>query len=301
MMLIKSAVEQFIDDYLVLEKRLSNASISAYKTDLNQYENFLGQNKLTELAKIQLGDIEKFVGELRDRKLAQSSIARKISAVRSFHLFCLNEGFAERDPSELLKIRQPHRKLPKVIPSEYIDRLMEMPLNSEPAGIRDRAILELMYGCGLRISELTNLSLTQLHLSDEILRVEGKGNKTRFVPIGRKAREALQRYLDLTRPGLIRKKSADEGKVFLNRLGKPISRIGVYNIIRNYLERAFPGKNYTPHTLRHSFATHIIEGGGDIRTVQELLGHVSISTTQIYTHLDRKFLQSIMTKYHPRG
>lgn len=301
MLTLQSAIEQYIEDFLVLEKGLSSAAVSAYKTDLRQYLDFMTEQKTESVSEIKLQDIERFVAGLNEKKYAVSSVARKISAVKTFHKFCNAEGLSDSDPTEFLHSGRQIRKLPKVIPSESIDKLMEMPLDSTPAGMRDRAMLEILYGCGLRISELTNLTLTQLHLSDEIIRVVGKGDKTRFVPVGSKALYALKRYLELGRPDFRKPNADDKGVVFLNRFGKPMSRVGAYGIITNYFERAFPGKKYTPHTLRHSFATHIIEGGGDIRTVQELLGHASIATTQIYTHLDSAYLRSVMEKYHPRG
>jgi len=301
MMTLQRAIEQYIEDFLILEKGLSAASVGAYKTDLRQYFDFMTELKIESVSEIKLEDIEKFISDLNEKKYAVSSVARKISAVKTFHKFCNAEGLSDSDPTEFLHSHRQLRKLPKVIPSESIDKLMEMPLDSTPSGIRDRAMLEVLYGCGLRISELTNLTLTQLHLSDEILRIVGKGNKTRFVPIGSKALYALKRYLELGRPDFRKTNADDRGVVFLNRFGKPLGRVGAYGIITDYLERTFPGKNYTPHTLRHSFATHIIEGGGDIRTVQELLGHASIATTQIYTHLDSVYLRNVMQKFHPRG
>jgi len=301
MLPLKSAIEQYIDDYLLVEKGLSAAAVSAYSGDLRQYRQLLEDKGIKYIEKIELKHIEDFIINLRERGLASASVARKVSSLRNFHKFCLIEGLSPTDPSENIKIRQPLRKLPKVIPLEAINTLMELPLTSTPAGKRDRSMLETLYGCGLRISELTGLNLTQIHLKDGILRVEGKGGKTRFVPIGMKALEALSDYIETARPDFIKKSKVDQGRVYLNKFGKPLSRVGAYNIVKGYIDRAFPGKDYTPHTIRHSFATHIIEGGGDIRTVQELLGHVSIATTQIYTHLDRKYLQSIVAKYHPRG
>lgn len=301
MLTLKAAMEQYVDDYLLLEKGLSSATVSAYGRDLRQYRDYLEGKGKEKLSGLELGDIENFVNRLRENGLALSSIARKISALRTFHRFCLTEGLSENDPTEFLKSRQPKRRLPRVIPSEDIEKLMELPSDSTPVGMRDRAMLEMLYGCGLRISELVNLALTHIHLTDEIIRVEGKGDKTRFVPIGSKALRALHRHLEMGRPDFVKSETDDAGTLFLNRFGKPLSRVGAYGIIKAYLKRAYPGKDYTPHTLRHSFATHIIEGGGDIRTVQELLGHESIATTQIYTHLDRRYLKSIVSRYHPRG
>jgi integrase/recombinase XerD len=297
---LKSAIERYLEDFLLLEKGSSQTTIKSYRTDLEQYYEFLADINIDRLDNIGLANIDAFLSFLREKDFSPNSVARKISAIRTFHRFCLNEGLTQNDPTEFLKIRLPHRRLPKIIPSEQMDRLMELPLG-DAIGLRDKAMLEMLYGCGLRISELINLTLTQLHLQDEIIRVIGKRGKTRFVPLGSKAHKALMDYIEKVRSDFLRQGSKDEGVLFLNIRGKKLSRVGVYMIIKDYLERAFPGKNYTPHTLRHSFATHIIEGGGDIRTVQELLGHESIATTQIYTHLDRQYLRSVVKEYHPRG
>lgn len=298
---LKEAISQFLDDYLLLERGLSPATIAGYAIDLRQYRGFLDERGIESLARISREEVEGFVSSLKENRLAPSSVTRKISALRVFHKFCLNEDLCSKNPTEFLTTRQPVRRLPKVIPSESIGRLMEMPSSGTPAGLRDRAMLEMLYGCGLRISELVNLSLHHLHLTDGIIRVEGKGGRVRFIPVGSKALEAVKRYLEMSRPDFINRERPDQGGLFLNKNRRRLGRVGAYMIVKDYLDRAFPGEGYSPHTLRHSFATHILEGGANIRTVQELLGHVSISTTQIYTHLERSHLREVIKSYHPRG
>jgi len=297
---LNSALEQFLD-HLLLEKSLSPATLSAYSTDLRQYAVFLIDLNINSLEAIELAHLDNFVRILQHHGLSAASITRKISALRGFHKFCLNEGLTENDPTEFLQMRQPLRRLPEVIPSELIDKLLCLPSEFHPAGIRDRALLELIYGCGLRISEAVNLTLGNLHLKDRLIRVLGKGSKTRFVPLGSLAHNALIHYLESVRPGFADCASEDKGFIFLNQRGNPLSRGGAFVIIKSYLKRAFPNQDYSPHTLRHSFATHLLEGGAGIRTVQEMLGHVSIATTQIYTHLDRSHLVEVIKTYHPRG
>jgi len=297
---IHSALEQF-QDHLLLEKALAPATLSAYNIDLQQYTAFLAELNILYLESIALSQLDSFVKILQDNGLSALSVNRKISAVRGFHKFCLNEGLSQNDPTEFLQIRQPIRRLPEVIPAEAMPALLELPSEYESAGIRDRAILEIIYGCGLRISEMVNLTLGQLHLIDRMIRVVGKGSKTRFVPIGSIALKTLQKYLESARPQFFRNPGEDKGVVFLNNRGRPLSRGGAFVIIKSYLKRAFPDRDYSPHTLRHSFATHLLEGGAGIRTVQEMLGHVSISTTQIYTHLDRSHLVEVIKTFHPRG
>lgn len=297
---ISSAVEQFYE-YILLEKGLSPRSVEAYQIDLRQYTGFLNDAGVLKLDDVELHHLENLLKDFRKGGFSQASIARKISAIRSFHKFCYSENLAKNDPAEFLVSRRPVQRLPKVIPSESMAALLDLPSEFTPAGRRDRAMLEMLYGCGLRISELVNLKIGQLHLDDGIVRIVGKGDKTRFVPLGSYARKFLTTYLESGRPDLLVKAKKDSGIIFLNMQGNPLTRVGAYLIVRKYLDRAFPDKHYSPHTLRHSFATHLMEGGADIRIVQELLGHVSIATTQIYTHLERSHLREIITSYHPRG
>lgn len=297
---ISSALEQFYE-YILLEKGLSPYSVEAYQIDLRQYAGFLHDAGVQQLKDVELDHLESLLKDFRKGGFSQASVARKTSSIRSFHRFCFSENLAEHDPAEFLVSRKPIQRLPEVIPSETIGTLLELPSEFTSVGRRDRAMLEMLYGCGLRISELVNLKIGQLHLEDGIVRVVGKGDRTRFVPLGSYARKSMNTFLESGRPDLIMKAKSDSGIIFLNARGNPLTRVGAYMIVKKYLNRAFPHKNYSPHTLRHSFATHLMEGGADIRTVQELLGHVSIATTQIYTHLERSHLREIITSYHPRG
>ena len=299
-MTVQQAMNKYLE-FLLTEKGAAPATLSSYKIDLTQYSVFLGEKEISETADIDLSLIEEFITSLRNRGLTHESVIRKISAIRGLHKFLLNENLAEKDPSEGLITRHHRRRLPKVIPIGGIDKLMEFPSESTPKGLRDRTMLEILYGCGLRISELTGLEIGYLFLDDGFIQVYGKGRKYRTIPIGSCARKALNKYLELGRPNFLKPNSNDKGKVFLNWFGRPLSRVGAYTIIKKYLSLAFPDKDYSPHTLRHSFATHILQGGGDIRTIQILLGHVSINTTQIYTHLEKSQLLEIVEKYHPRG
>ncbi len=297
---IVSAMEQFTD-HLLLERGLSKNTLLSYSIDLRQYSEFLASHKIENISAIRIDNIEEYISQMKKSGLSRTTISRKLSAIKGFHKFCLTANICSNDPTEFVIIRAQVRRLPKVIPSNQISRLMELPSESLPRGLRDRAMLEILYGCGLRISELVNLSIGEIHLEDQLIKVVGKGNRTRFVPLGNKAREALTKFLDLGRPNFLKVKGGDNGRVFLNFRGTPMGRIGAYNIVKSYLKRAFPDSGYTPHTLRHSFATHLLQGGADIRTIQELLGHISISTTQIYTHLDLPYLSEVIRSYHPRG
>ncbi|MBC8203938.1 MAG: tyrosine recombinase XerD [FCB group bacterium] len=300
MLPLTNALEQYYE-YLLLEKALSPATLEAYRIDLEQYHAALIDKNITCLEKVFDKDVRGYVSYMISQGLASSSIARKVSAIRGFHSFCINEGLTAQNPAENLEIRRKFRRLPSVILSEQIDSLMEMPLISTALGLRDRAMLEVLYGSGLRISEMTGLTVTSLFINEEVARIVGKGNKTRFVPLSSKSITALNRYLTSGRPQLIREKSQNHDRIFLNQWGRPLTRMGAYMVIKDYLERVFPDKNYTPHTLRHSFATHLLEGGANIRAVQELLGHTNIATTQIYTHLDKRILQEVIRTFHPRG
>ena len=297
---ISSALEQFFE-YILLEKGLSPRSVEAYQNDLRQYADYLKDKDVTEVDAVELNQLGGLLKDFQNKGFSQSSISRKVSSIRSFHKFCFSENLSAGDPTEFLVSRKPVQRLPGVIPSESMGNLLELPSEFTSSGRRDRAMLEMLYGCGLRISELVNLKIGQLHLEDGIIRVTGKGDKTRFVPLGSFAEKSLTIYLESGRPDFISKAGSDGGIIFLNTRGNPLSRVGAYLIVKKYLKRAFPDKDYSPHTLRHSFATHLMEGGADIRTVQELLGHVSIATTQIYTHLERSHLREIITSYHPRG
>jgi integrase/recombinase XerD len=243
--------------------------------------------------------LREFVYHLKDLGLSPSSIRRSISAIRTWFKFLLAEGLLTKDPSERLETPKKWRVLPEVLTAVEVGKLLESVTLDEPLAFRDRAMLEVAYGAGLRVSEWIGISAKDVLLDEMVVRVFGKGGKERLVPIGRPAAGAIAVYVRELRPRL--EKGVGEGKLFLNARGAPLSRMGAWKILRKYVEMAGIKKVVTPHTLRHSFATHLLEGGADLRAVQEMLGHADISTTQIYTHVDREHLRQVHKQFHPRG
>jgi integrase/recombinase XerD len=243
--------------------------------------------------------LREYVYHLKDLGLSPASIRRNVSAVRSYFRFMIAEGELVRDPSEKLEAPKRWRSLPEVLTVDEAEKLIQAPSLDEPLAFRDRAMLELAYGAGLRVSEWITLGVKDVLMQDHLVRVFGKGSKERLVPIGRKAIGAVAIYLRELRPKLER--GQGKGIMFLNARGEPLSRMGAWKILRKYVDAAGITKPVSPHTLRHSFATHLLEGGADLRAVQEMLGHADISTTQIYTHVDREFLRSVHRQYHPRA
>jgi len=291
-------VEDFIN-FLIVERNLANNTIEAYATDLTKYTDFLLSKNITEPNKIESTDLVSYLTELNREKLSSLTISRNLSAIRMFHRFLHSEELADSDPSETIDSPKLARKLPIVLDQFEMDSLIEIPDLSTKFGIRDRALLETAYATGVRVSELLKLELTDLMFDQYIVRVMGKGSKVRIVPIGEQAIEFVDNYLDNSR-SLLLKKSHDTNTVFLNHHGKPLSRMGFWKILNKYAIQAGIRKHVSPHTIRHSFATHLIEGGADLRAVQEMLGHVNIATTQIYTHLDREYLKEVHRSFHPR-
>ena len=243
--------------------------------------------------------VRNYVYHLKDLGLAAASIRRNVSAVRTYYRFLLGDGHVVRDPTERLELPRRWRTLPAVLTVEEVQRLLAAPTLDDPLVFRDRALLELAYGAGLRVSEWITLGVRDVLLEDGLVRVFGKGSKERLVPIGRPAIAAVAIYLRELRPKLER--GSGKGVLLLNARGVPLSRMGAWKVLRKYVTAAGIGKRVTPHTLRHSFATHLLEGGADLRAVQDMLGHVDISTTQIYTHVDREYLRSVHRQFHPRG
>jgi integrase/recombinase XerD len=243
--------------------------------------------------------LREFIFLLKDLGLSGATIRRNISAVRTWFAFLTAEGLVARDPSDRLETPQRWRTLPEVLSVDEVTRLLDTPQVSEPLAWRDRALLELAYGAGLRVSELCHLALTDLLIGDGLVRAFGKGSKERLVPIGRAVVSTLSVYLHTTRAELDR--GASKGKVLLNARGTPLSRVGAWGIVKKRTEQAGITRRVTPHTLRHTFATHLLEGGADLRAVQEMLGHADLSTTQIYTHVDRDYLRTVHQRFHPRG
>ncbi len=267
--------------------------------DLARFATFCQIKGATTPAATTAKILREYVYHLKDLGLSPSSIRRNISAVRSYFKFMLSEGDLVRDPSERLEAPKRWRTLPDVLTVDEAAKLIAAPSLDEPLAFRDRAMLELAYGAGLRVSEWISLSNKDVLMNDHLVRVFGKGSKERLVPIGRGAIAAVAIYLRELRPRL--EKGQGKGVLFLNARGEPLSRMGAWKILRKYVEIAGITKPVSPHTLRHSFATHLLEGGADLRAVQEMLGHADISTTQIYTHVDREYLRSVHRQYHPRA
>jgi integrase/recombinase XerD len=286
-------------DYLRFERGHSERTLDAYERDVGRLAEFMAARGRSAPGAIVPRDLRDFVLHLKDLGLAPASIARNVAAVRTYFRFLVEEGLAETDPSERMEPPRRWRTLPEVLSAEEVGRLVEAPDLSHPLAWRDRAMLEFAYASGVRVSELAGLGLTDLVLEEGFSRVLGKGSKERLVPIGRKAVGALSIYLRETRPRLDRGRS--EGRVFLNARGGPLSRMGIWKILRGHVEAVGIEKRVTPHTLRHTFATHLLEGGADLAAVQEMLGHADIATTQIYTHVDRTYLNEVHRRYHPRG
>jgi integrase/recombinase XerD len=291
-------VERF-DDFLALEQGASLQTSRAYKLDIARFVTYASIKGAATPAEIGARMLREFVYHLKDLGLSPASIRRNVSAVRTYFKFMLGEGYVVRDPSERLETPKRWRTLPEVLGIEEIEKLLAAPSLDEPLAFRDRAMLELAYGAGLRVSEWISLGVRDVMLQDHVVRVFGKGAKERLVPIGRRAIGAIAIYLRELRPKL--EKGEGKGRLFLNSRGRPLSRMGAWKILRKYVDQVGITKPVSPHTLRHSFATHLLEGGADLRAVQEMLGHVDISTTQIYTHVDREYLRSVHKQFHPRA
>ena len=291
------AIDRFID-HLVVERGLSPRTVEAYRRDLNGFTTFLATRGVEAPARVGPGDLREFVYALKDRGLAAASIRRALSAIRTYYGFLLAEGLVAADPTERVELPRTWRRLPDALSRTDIERLLDAPDPGDPLFWRDKALLEFAYASGVRVSELTALKIRDLDLDDGLAMVLGKGSKERVVPVGRAAVRAMDVYLREIRPRLAR---ATEGVAFLNARGRPLTRMGVWKILRKHVRRAGIRKRVTPHTLRHSFATHLLEGGADLAAVQEMLGHADISTTQIYTHVEREYLREVHRKHHPRA
>lgn len=286
-------------DYLSLEAGHSINTVDAYLRDLRRLGEFAVSKGVRRPAQITRAHLRDFVYLLKDLGLSPATIRREVSAIRTYFGFLIGEGRVAEDPSDRLESPQRWRRLPETLSVPEVEALLAAPLVDEPLAWRDRAFLELAYGAGLRVSELCGLGLTDLFLSEGLVRAFGKGGKERVVPIGRGVIGAVSTYVHRLRPSLDRGKSA--GRLLLNVRGEPLSRVGAWGIVKRCARRAGITKRVTPHTLRHSFATHLLEGGADLRAVQEMLGHADLSTTQIYTHVDREYLRSVHKQYHPRA
>ncbi|MHB1341615.1 MAG: site-specific tyrosine recombinase XerD [Coriobacteriia bacterium] len=288
--------------YLAIERGSSPNTVAAYRRDLTRYQTTLADRAVASPATARRDDVTDHVRRLREAGLAASSIERNVAAIKSFHRFLVREGVTAENPTAALPLPKVPARLPESVSIEDIERLLSQPFPVDPAGYRDRAILEVLYGCGLRVSELIGLDTTAFDLDAGLVRVFGKGSKERLVPVGGAAGRALRDYLAHGRPYLRAKKASvrpDPAAVFLNRRGQRLSRQSVFGIVRTYGGRT--GLELHPHTLRHSFATHMLQGGADLRALQEMLGHADISTTQIYTHVDRTHIMEEYLSTHPRA
>jgi integrase/recombinase XerD len=302
-MIISDELNQFLQEYLAylkLEKNLSEQSVLSYSSDLKKFLLFVEDKTHTDLNIITPKLISEYFEIMRDLGISSSTTARYLSSVKGFFKYLSSQEYIEKDPAEILSTRMTERKLPTVLSFIEIEKILQSPNTEEKLGLRDKAILELFYSCGLRVSELINLKMSDLYFSDEVIRVLGKGSKQRIVPIGNSAVKWITEYIKTIRP-LLQKKMKSENIIFLNNRGTKLSRMGIWKIVDKYVKVAKIEKEFHPHTFRHSFATHLLEGGADLRAVQEMLGHADISTTQIYTHIDRDFVKQMHKDFHPRG
>ncbi len=292
---------QGFEAYLRLEKSLSPNSIEAYLNDINKLSGYFSSKTKSilpqDISKNNLSEFVQFAGELG---LQPRSQARLISAIKSFYKYMLLEDYIAINPSTLLESPRTGRKIPEFLTIQEIDKIISSIDLSSPEGERNKAIIETLYGCGLRVSELINLKISDVFFKDEFVKVTGKGNKQRIVPLGYSASKQIQRYINNIRVHSSPIKG-NEDFVFLNNKGSKLSRVMIFIIIKDLCNRAGIKKNVSPHTFRHSFATHLIEGGADLRAVQDMLGHESITTTEIYTHIDREFLRENLISFHPRA
>ncbi|MEK7719120.1 MAG: site-specific tyrosine recombinase XerD [Bacteroidota bacterium] len=289
------------ETFLRLEKSLSQNSVSAYVNDINKLISFVEEYYpgLSPEA-IRLVQLRRFVEWMNGNGVSPRTQARTISGVKSFYKFLLIEEVVENDPTTLLESPKIGRKLPEVLTDDEINRLIDAVDLVKPEGLRNKAILETLYSCGLRVSELVNLRLSNLHFEQEFLKIAGKGEKERLVPISKRAIEDIKKYMVGYRRKLKIDKSS-ENILFLNRRGRKLSRVMIFTIIKNLAQKIKLEKSISPHTFRHSFASALVKGGADLRAVQEMLGHESILTTEIYTHLDKEFLKETVNKFHPRS
>jgi len=292
-------IKEFIN-FLRLERALSSNSIEAYRNDIKKFIQYLEVKGLSLLPhQIESDHLQNFIYWINELGISPRSQSRVISGIKSFYKYLLIENYIQKDPTELLETPKIGRELPKVLSVDEIDKLIQAIDLSQTEGQRNKAIIETIYSCGLRVSELINLKISNLHFDEGFIRIVGKGNKERLIPISQKAIKEINFYFEDRNKLSV--KSGHEDILFLNRRGKQLTRVMVFTIIKRLAEKANLSKDISPHTLRHSFATHLIEGGADLRAIQEMLGHESIITTEIYTHLDREYLRDTIIEHHPRS
>jgi integrase/recombinase XerD len=294
-MAVNQLVEAFID-HLLVERGLSENTCSAYRADLSRFMGFIQRNKLRHMHRVTRDHVTGYLLEQRRRGLGPRSLARHLAAIRMFFRFLLSEKVLAADVTQTIDSPQLWQTLPDTLDYDQVDALLAAPDPKTGLGLRNKAMLELMYATGLRVSEVTSVTINAIEFDAGFLRAIGKGNKERIVPIGRQALEWLRRYLDESRPADSRR-----AEIFLSQRGTPLSRKTVWAMIKKYARQAGIDRNITPHSLRHSFATHLLNNGGDLRVIQEMLGHADISTTQVYTHVDQQRLKDTHYRFHPRS
>ncbi|MDD5558815.1 site-specific tyrosine recombinase XerD [Candidatus Methylomirabilis sp.] len=295
-------MEQLIEEYLrflTVERGLAENSLAAYGRDLRRIVGYFKQAGVGSFQEVGRGHVARLLLALREEGLQPRTVARRTSSLRGLYRYLLTQGHVKEDPTAHLESPSPWMRLPGVLSQDEVGRLLAAPPASNPLGLRDKAMLELLYAAGLRVSEMVTLQMSDVDLEVGYVRCQGKGGKDRVVPLGRDAQAAVRRYLADSRPHLQRGRSTPV--LFLNRWGWPLTRQGFWKLLRAYATAAGIDRRVTPHTLRHSFATHLLERGADLRAVQMMLGHADISTTQIYTHVSRAHLKSVYDRYHPRA
>lgn len=297
-------IEEFLE-YLDVERNFSPHTLNAYRVDLKQFSRFLLLSKppLT-VSSINYLTIREFLAHIQVRRCSRRTTSRKLSSLRSFFRFLSRQGYVSSNPTSGVRTPRIDRKLPKFLDLDQAAKLVETPSEDTPLGLRDRAILEMLYSTGMRVSELVDSNLHQVDFIGGVLKVRGKGRKERLLPVGERALEALEKYLE-KRDALLKKRKSDiaqeEAALFLNRWGGRMKRLAVMRMVRKHIKRVSVELNISPHTMRHTFATHLLDAGADLRIIQELLGHTNLSTTQIYTHLTTKKLKSVYNNAHPRA
>lgn len=294
------ALEDYMH-FLLVERQLAENTITSYKRDLDDYIEFMTEAKRASVDSLTRNDIIAYLQALNDKGLSTRSVSRHISSIRSFHQFLLREKVTTNDPTVHLELPKLEQKLPRILSLEEVEQLIAIPDRSKPQGVRDYALLEILYGTGMRVSELVGLDVDDVHLSMGFVRVFGKGGKERIVPLGGQAIQACKRYVNEARPHFMEKQPRTNDALFVNMRGNRLTRQGCWKLLKGHALKANLTKELTPHILRHSFATHLIENGADLRAVQEMLGHADISTTQIYTHVSKTRLKEVYVKYHPRA
>jgi len=295
-------MKEFIDEfmnYLSVERGLAKNTLLAYRRDLTKYIDYLSQKSIKTASQVNREHVSNFMFDLKKRDMSATTICRNLAAVKMFHRFLVRENLSHEDPTTLVDTPKLWQRIPAVLTQAEVESMIAAASGKKAQQVRDQAILEIFYASGLRVSELSDLKTTSIDYDVGFVRAVGKGSKERIIPLGKKAREALQRYLLKARSRLLKNQANDV--LFLSRLGKKISRQSLWAVIKFYARKAKIKKTIKPHTLRHTFATHLLEHGADLRSVQEMLGHADIATTQIYTHVDKERLKSVHKQFHPRS